>query len=360
VTLETQAGDGSFATALGRIAPLDATAMADAVALDRRLTKPRGALGRLEALGAQLCGIAAECPPPLPTPAAVAVFAGAHGVVAEGVTPWPQDVTAQMVANFCSGGAAINVLARQVGARVLVVDVGVAAVLEDMTGLAARKVRMGTGNLAREPAMTMGEALAALDEGADIARELVQAGARCLVTGEMGIGNTTAAAALIAALTGRSPADVTGRGTGIDDDALAVKVTVIEQALARHAGVMAAGPLPALAALGGLEIAALVGFITGGAAARVPVVVDGVIADAALLVAAALAPDVVACCVAGHRSVEPGAAAVLDHLGLDPLLDLGMRLGEGSGACLAVPIVEAAARILREMATFDGAGVSEK
>jgi nicotinate-nucleotide--dimethylbenzimidazole phosphoribosyltransferase len=353
-------GTGAFAAALARVAPADLAAVADADALDRRLTKPAGALGRLEALGAQLCGIAGTCPPPLPTPAAVAVFAGDHGVVAEGVTPWPQEVTAQMVANFCAGGAAINVLARQAGARVLVVDVGVASVLEPRPGLAVRKVAAGTRDLAIGPAMTVAQATAALDVGAAVAAELLADGAAALVTGEMGIGNTTPAAALIAAFTGRSAAEVTGRGTGVDDRTLAVKVGVVERAQALHHAAIAAGPLPALAALGGFEIAALAGFIVGGAAARVPVVVDGVIADAALLVAAALAPDALACCVAGHRSHEPGATAALDHLGLVPLLDLGMRLGEGSGACLALPVVEAAARLLREMATFDSAGVSEK
>jgi len=350
----------ALAAALERLAPLDAAATAEAVALDRRLTKPPGALGRLEALGAQLCGIAGACPPPLPTPAAVAVFAGDHGVLAQGVTPWPQEVTAQMVANFCAGGAAINVLARQTGAEVLVVDVGVASTLEPRPGLTLRKVAPGTADLTTAPAMTIEQAQAALDVGAEVAAELVAAGAAALVTGEMGIGNTTPAAALIAALTGRPAAQVTGRGTGIDDRTLARKVAVVDGAMARHAGAVAAGPIPTLAALGGLEIAALTGFIVGGAAARVPVVVDGVIADAALLVAAALSPDVLACCVAGHRSHEPGATAALDHLGLEPLLDLGMRLGEGSGACLALPVVEAAARLLREMATFDTAGVSEK
>ena len=353
-------GSGAFVDALARVGPADAAAMAEAAALDRRLTKPPGALGRLEALGAQLCGIAGACPPPLPTPAAVAVFAGDHGVVAEGVTPWPQEVTAQMVANFCAGGAAINVLARQTGARVLVVDVGVASPLEPRPGLALRKVAAGTGDLATGPAMTIAQATAALDVGAEVAAALVADGAAALVTGEMGIGNTTPAAALIAAFTGRPAAEVTGRGTGVDDRTLAVKVGVVERALALHAVAIAAGPIPTLAALGGFEIAALAGFVVGGAAARVPVVVDGVIADAALVVAAALAPDVLACCVAGHRSHEPGATAALDHLGLTPLLDLGMRLGEGSGACLALPVVEAAARLLREMATFDSAGVSEK
>jgi nicotinate-nucleotide--dimethylbenzimidazole phosphoribosyltransferase len=349
-----------FDAAARAVGALDAGALADATVLHGRLTKPRGALGRLEPLGIRLAGIAGACPPPVPAPAAVAVFAGDHGVLAQGVSPWPQEVTAQMVANFCAGGAAINVIARQTGARVVVVDVGVAANLEDAPGLLRRKVRPGTADLTVGPAMTVEEALAALDVGAEVAADLVAGGARCLVTGEMGIGNTTPAAALIAALTGRPPAEVTGRGTGIDDATLAHKVGVIERALALHAEAVAAGPLATLAALGGLEIAALAGFVVGGAAARTPVVIDGVIADAALLVAVRLVPGVLDYCIAGHRSAEPGAAAVLAHLGLEPLLDLDMRLGEGSGACLALPVVEAAARILREMATFDSAGVSEK
>ena len=349
-----------FDAAVANIGPLHTEALVDATVLHDRLTKPRGALGRLEPLGVQLAGIAGMCPPPLPTPAAVAVFAGDHGVLAQGVSPWPQEVTAQMVANFCAGGAAINVIARQTGARVVVVDVGVATPLDDAPGLLRRKVRPGTHDFTATTAMSLDEARDALDVGAEVAADLVAGGANCLVTGEMGIGNTTPAAALVAALSGRSAAEVTGRGTGIDDATLARKVAVVDAALARHAVAIAAGPLDTLAALGGLEIAALAGFIVGGAAARVPVVIDGVIADAALLVAARMAPGVLAFCIAGHRSSEPGATAVLDHLGLEPLLDLGLRLGEGSGACLALPVVEAAARVLREMATFDSAGVSEK
>ena len=360
VSAPAKVAGGSFAAAAAAVGPLDAAAMAEATVLQDRLTKPRGALGRLEPLGIRLAGIAGTCPPPVPSPAAVAVFAGDHGVLAQGVSPWPQEVTAQMVANFCAGGAAINVIARQTGARVVVVDVGVANTLDDDPGLRRCKIRPGTADLAAEPAMTLDQARAALDVGAEIAADLVASGARCLVTGEMGIGNTTTAAALIAALTGRRAAEVTGRGTGIDDATLAHKVAVIDNALLLHAGAIAAGPLATLAALGGLEIAALAGFVVGAAAARVPVVIDGVIADAALLVAARLAPGVLDYCIAGHRSTEPGATAVLDHLGFDPLLDLDMRLGEGSGACLALPVVEAAARVLREMATFDSAGVSEK
>lgn len=351
---------GAFDDAVAALAPLDATAVALAGERQRRLTKPAGSLGRLETLGAQLAGIAGRCPPPVPAPAAVAVFAGDHGVVARGVTPWPQGVTAQMVANICAGGAAINVLARLVGARVVVVDVGTVAEVPDAPGLVRAKVKAGTNDFTVGPAMSLGHARRALDVGAGVAAGLVADGARGLVTGDMGIGNTTASAAVIAALTARSPADVTGRGTGIDDTMFAHKVRVVEDGLARHAGACRAGPLETVAALGGLEIAALAGYIVGGAAAGVPVVVDGVVAGAALLVAAALAPGVTARCIAGHRSAEPGASAVLEHLGMAPVLDLGLRLGEGTGACLALPVIEAAARVLGEMATFESAGVAER
>ena len=346
-----------FDEAVDRLTPLDAGAGAEAAALQDRLAKPRGALGRLETVGIQLAGIAGACPPPVPAPATVAVFAGDHGVLVEGVTPWPQEVTAQMVAAFCAGGAAVNVLARHAGAEVVVVDVGVAADLAPAPGLLQRKVRHGTANLLWGSAMSVDEARQALDVGAGVAAEAVAAGARCLVTGDMGIGNTTASAALIAALTGRPPADVTGRGTGIDDATFIRKILVVEAAAYRARG---RRPLDVLASVGGLEIAAIAGFIVAGAAARVPVVVDGVIALAGLLAAAALAPACVDYCIAGHRSTEPGATAALDHLGLEPLLDLGMRLGEGTGAVLAVPLVQAAAKVLGEMATLDGAGVTSK
>jgi nicotinate-nucleotide--dimethylbenzimidazole phosphoribosyltransferase len=349
---------GAFATAVAAVEPPDTRAAAAARQHHDRLAKPRGSLGRVEALGARLAAIAGATVPPVPAPAAVAVFAADHGVHAQGVTPWPQEVTAQMVATLVAGGATINVLARQMGASVTVVDVGVATHLAPAAGLLDRKVRPGTADLATGPAMTEAEATAALDAGAGVAADLVAAGARCLVTGEMGIANTTAAAAVVAALTGRPAAEVTGRGTGVDDATLARKVAVVEQAGARTDA--AAGPLAVLASVGGLEIAALAGFVVGGAAARVPVVVDGLIAGAGLLVAARLVPDAVGYCVAGHRSTEPGASAVLDELGLEPVLDLGLRLGEGTGACLALPVVEAAARVLAETATLDGAGVTGK
>ncbi|HEU5449743.1 MAG TPA: nicotinate-nucleotide--dimethylbenzimidazole phosphoribosyltransferase [Acidimicrobiia bacterium] len=357
----------AFDAASAAVRPLDEVAMAEARARQDRLTKPRGALGRLEDLSVQLAGIAGVCPPPVPAPAAVVVFAADHGVVAEGVTPWPQEVTAQMVANFVSGGAAINVLARSVGASVTVVDVGVAtplpAACDGAPGLLRHPLGAGTANIAVAPAMDLATCRAALDLGAGLAADLAADAsprAQVLVTGDMGIGNTTPAAALVAAFTGRPPLEVTGRGTGIDDAGLAVKRAVVERALACHADAVAAGPIETLAALGGYEIAALAGFIVGGAAAGVPVLVDGLIADAALLAAERLVPGVAARCMAGHRSVEPGAAAVLEELGLVPVLDLDMRLGEGSGACLALPVVQAAARVLIEMATFDAAGVTDK
>jgi nicotinate-nucleotide--dimethylbenzimidazole phosphoribosyltransferase len=350
----------AFADAAGAVVPVSDTAAAAAAEHQLRLTKPPGALGRLESAGIQLAAIAGQSPPPVPEPGAVAVFAGDHGVLAEGVSPWPAEVTAQMVANFCAGGAAINVLARHAGARVVVVDVGVASVLPEAEGLVRAKVRAGTGNLAVEPAMTVDEARAALDVGASVAASLVADGARALITGEMGIGNTTPSAALIAAFTGRPAAEVTGRGTGIDDAMLHQKLLVVERGLARLSAAPAAGALEVLAEVGGLEIAALAGFIVGGAAARVPVVVDGVIACAAALAASALVPDALGYCVAGHRSTEPGATAALAFLGLVPLLDLELRLGEGSGACLALPVLQASAKILREMATFDSAGVTAK
>jgi nicotinate-nucleotide--dimethylbenzimidazole phosphoribosyltransferase len=295
----------------------------------------------------------------LPAPAAVAVFAGDHGVHAQGVTPWPQEVTAQMVANFLAGGAVINALAAQTGAEVVVVDVGVAADLAGVPGLLVRKIARGTRDITREPAMSRAEAQAAIEVGITVARERVAAGARCLLTGDMGIANTTASAALIAAFAGASPADVTGRGTGIDDAMLTRKVDVVARALALHRP-DPADPLGTLAAVGGFEHAAIAGYLLGAAAARVPAVLDGVISGAAALVAHALAPDSVAAMIAGHRSAEPGASVALDALGLTPLIDLDLRLGEGSGAVLALPIVQSAVRVLRDVATFDSAGVTEK
>ena len=344
---------------LDALRPLDAAAVASATGHQARLTKPPGALGVLEAVSIQLAGLAGIDPPPMPEPAAVAIFAADHGVHAQGVTPWPQEVTAQMVANFLAGGAVVNALAAQTGAEVCVVDVGVAQELDVVPGLLPRKIRLGTADLTVEPAMSRAQAIAAIEVGIEVARDLVTAGNRCLLTGDMGIANTTASAALIAVLLGLDPAEVTGRGTGVDDATLAVKVEVVRRALALHVP-DPTDPIGVLAAVGGLEHAALVGFILGAGALRVPVVLDGVIAGAAALVAAALHPDALVACVAGHRSAEPGHAHALAALGLRPLIDLDLRLGEGSGAVLALPLVQAAVRVLREVATFDSAGVSDK
>ncbi|NYF54777.1 nicotinate-nucleotide--dimethylbenzimidazole phosphoribosyltransferase [Micromonospora purpureochromogenes] len=356
-------------TTIAAIGPLDEPAMAAARDLQARLTKPAGSLGALEELSVRLAGLAGACPPPLPEPAAVAIFAGDHGVHAQGVTPWPQEVTAQMIANFLAGGAVVNAFARQAGASVTVVDVGVATPLPvdpDATDdpavgprLVAANVRRGTRDMTVTAALTRDEARAALETGIRIAGDLVDAGAGILLTGDMGIGNTTPSAALIAALTGTDPAEATGRGTGVDDETYRRKVGVVRTALDRHRP-DPADPLGVLAAVGGLEHAALAGLILGAAARRVPVLLDGVIAASAALVAAALAPDAVGAMVAGHRSTEPGATVALRHLGLDPLIDLGLRLGEGTGALLALPVVTGAVRVLHEVATFDSAGVSEK
>jgi len=341
------------------IAPPDETARAAARERLDRMTMPRGALGRVGELGVTLAAIAGACPPPVPEPAAVAVFAGDHGVHAQGVTPWPREVTAQMVANFLAGGAGVNAFARQIGAEVLVVDVGVAAPLDPQPGLVARRVAEGTADMTTGPALTRAQAAAAVEVGIEVARDLVAAGHRALLTGDMGIANTTAAAALTCAFTGADPADATGRGTGIDDATLARKIDVVRRALARHRP-DPADPLGVLAAFGGLEHAALAGFVLGAAAARVPVLLDGVNAGAAALVAAAFAPHAVGACLAGHRSVEPAHRLALAHLGLDPLIDLEMRLGEGTGALLALPVAQGAARALRDVATFDAAGVTDK
>jgi nicotinate-nucleotide--dimethylbenzimidazole phosphoribosyltransferase len=287
------------------------------------------------------------------------VFAGDHGVHARGVTPWPQEVTAQMVANFVAGGAVVNAFARQNGAEVLVVDVGVGIPLAAGPALIDANVRRGTRDFTAGPAMTRDEARAAVQVGISVADALADAGVRCLLTGDMGIANTTPAAALIAAFTGAGAAAVTGRGTGVDDETYRRKIAVVDEALRRHRP-DPADPLGVLAAVGGLEHAAIAGFLLGSAARRLPVVLDGVIAVSAALAAAAFAPDAVAAMVAGHRSAEPGATIALGHLGLTPLLDLGMRLGEGTGAVLALPIVTSAVRVLHDVATFDSAGVSEK
>ncbi|MCX5608944.1 nicotinate-nucleotide--dimethylbenzimidazole phosphoribosyltransferase [Streptomyces sp. NBC_00047] len=341
------------------IRPLDAKALGEAWERQKRMTKPAGALGMLEIISAQLSGLSRVCPPPIPEPAAVAIFAGDHGVHAQGVTPWPQEVTTQMVANFLGGGAVCNAFANQVGAEVCVIDVGVAGDLPATPGLLPRKVRPGTADLSVGPAMTREEAIAAIEVGIETARDLVAAGNKALLTGEMGIANTTVSAALISVFTGVDPAEVTGRGTGINDETHARKVDVVRRALELHQP-DPADPIGVLAAIGGLEHAAIVGLLLGGASLRTPVILDGVSAGAAALVARAIAPESLSACIAGHRSAEPGHVAALNKLGLRPLVDLDLRLGEGTGALLALPLVQSAARAMHEVATFDSAGVTEK
>ncbi|SEO39863.1 nicotinate-nucleotide-dimethylbenzimidazole phosphoribosyltransferase /cob(II)yrinic acid a,c-diamide reductase [Actinacidiphila rubida] len=341
------------------IRPLDAKALGEAWERQKRMTKPAGALGMLEIISAQLSGLSRKCPPPIPEPAAVAIFAGDHGVHAQGVTAWPQEVTGQMVANFLGGGAVCNAFANQVGAEVCVIDVGVASELPTTPGLLPRKVRPGTADFTTGPAMSRDEALRAIEVGIETARDLVAAGNKALLTGEMGIANTTTSAALIAVFTGVDPAEVTGRGTGINDEMHARKVDVVRRALDLHRP-DPADPIAVLTAVGGLEHAAMVGLLLGAAALRTPVILDGVSAGAAALVARAIAPEVLAACIAGHRSAEPGHMAALTTLGLRPLVDLDLRLGEGTGALLALPLVQSAARVMHEVATFDAAGVTEK
>ncbi|MFJ9586765.1 nicotinate-nucleotide--dimethylbenzimidazole phosphoribosyltransferase [Streptomyces acidicola] len=348
-----------LAETVAGIRPLDAKALGEAWERQKRMTKPAGALGMLEIISAQLSGLSRQCPPPIPEPAAVAIFAGDHGVHAQGVTPWPQEVTAQMVANFLGGGAVCNAFASQVGAEVCVVDVGVACELPATPGLLPRKVRAGTADMTTGPALTREEVKQAIEVGIETARDLVAAGNKALLTGEMGIANTTASAALIAVFTDTDPSEVTGRGTGINDETLARKTEVVRRAIELHQP-DPADPIGVLAAFGGLEHAALVGLLLGGASLRTPVILDGVSAGAAALVARAIAPEVLAACIAGHRSAEPGHVAALKKLGLRPLVDLDLRLGEGTGALLALPMVQSTARAMHEVATFDSAGVTEK
>jgi nicotinate-nucleotide--dimethylbenzimidazole phosphoribosyltransferase len=341
---------------LARIGPADEQAMHAATERQLALTKPAGSLGVLEELSVRVAGMTGSCPPAVPSPAVVTVFAADHGVHAQGVSPWPQAVTAAMLANFAAGGAAVNAFAVNNRVDVRVVDVGVASDVDGLDIVHA-KVRPGTRDLATEKALTEDEVLAAITVGFELADKLVRDGYRCLLTGDMGIANTTASAALIATFTGMTADDVTGRGTGIDDATLAHKTSVVRSALALHA-VPASDPLGALSAYGGLEHAALAGYILGGAANKVPVILDGVIAGAAALVAQALHPAVIEYCVAGHRSAEPGHAVALKTLGLQPLVDLDLRLGEGTGAVLAYPILTCAVRALAEMATFESAGIT--
>ncbi len=289
----------------------------------------------------------------------IVTMAGDHGVVAEGVSAYPSEVTAQMVYNFLRGGAGINVLACHVGARVVIVDMGVAGELKPHPDLVNHKVAFGTRNMARGPAMSHAQAIQAIEGGIEVVEQELAKGMDIVGIGDMGIGNTTPASAIAAAITGASVAEVTGRGTGIDDERLQHKIEVIEQALALNQP-DPDDPLDVLAKVGGFEIGGIAGVAIGAAAHRIPVVINGFISGAGALIATELAPQVKDYMIAAHRSVESGHRLILDCLGLTPLFDLGLRLGEGTGAALGISIVEAAVKILNEMATFGQAGVSEK
>jgi nicotinate-nucleotide--dimethylbenzimidazole phosphoribosyltransferase len=339
-----------------RIPPLNQATMAQARARQACLTKPAGSLGRLERLAVQIAGITGQ-PRPRLARKLVVVMVGDHGVTAEGVSAYPSAVTAQMVRNFASGGAAINVLARLTGARLVVVDVGVAEELPPTMPLVHRKVAPGTANSTLGPAMTRQHAGAAIQVGLDVVEQERANGLDVICLGEMGIGNTTAASAIVAAMTGLPVEQVTGLGTGIDEPTWRHKVAVIERAL-RVNNPNAREPLDVLAKVGGLELAGLVGVMLGAAVHRLPVVIDGFIATAAALVAAELCPTVRGYLLAAHRSVEPGHRAALERLELEPLLVLDLRLGEGTGAALALPILDASLALLDEMATFEEAVIA--
>lgn len=340
-----------------KIGPLDVSAMQAAARRQNELTKPAGSLGRLEELAIQIAGITGSAVPAVLARKAVVVMAADHGVAAQGVSAYPQAVTAQMVASFLAGGAAINVLARAAGARVIVVDMGVASDLPAHADLRTCRIGPGTRDMSREPAMSREQAEAAVAAGIAILEGEIGTGLDLVATGDMGIANTTAASAIVAAFSGRPVAEVAGRGTGIDDATYARKVRVIEMALARHRP-DTSDALDVLAKVGGFEIGGLAGVVIASAAHRIPVVIDGFISGAAALVAVSLAPACAPFLIAAHRSVEVGHRAVLERLGLRPLLDLDLRLGEGTGAALAMPLIDAALRVHAEMATFAEARVS--
>lgn len=343
--------------ALQNIHPLNSDAQQAALEHQQQLTKPQGSLGMLEAIVVKLAGITGNPLPTVPRKTVI-VMAGDHGVTAEGVSAFPSEVTPQMVLNFLHGGAAINVLARQMGAHVAVVDIGVASDIEHPR-LIVRKVGHGTANMAKSPAMTREQAEQAIAIGIEIVTAEAHDGLDLVATGDMGIGNTTASSAIIASLLGLDVAEVTGRGTGLDDAGLQHKIAIIEQALAVNVPDVR-DPIDVLARVGGFEIAGLVGVILGAAALRIPVVIDGLISSAAALVAYELEPTIRDYLFAGHLSVERGHRLILEHIKLEPLLRLDMRLGEGSGATLAMAVIEAAVRTHGEMATFASAGVSDK
>ena len=347
----------SLLETLGAIKPLNLETMEAARRRQDRLTKPQGSLGQLEELSIRLAGMMGSSRPEI-RHKAVITMAADHGVAAEGVSLYPQEVTRQMVLNFLEGGAGINVLARHVGARVVVVDMGVIGGFEPRPGLLCKMIDFGTRNMARGAAMSRQQALDAIEAGIEVIQTEIAKGLDIVGTGDMGIGNTTASSAVCAVMTGKPVVEVTGRGTGLGDEQLAHKVAVVQKALQVNQP-NPDDPLDVLARVGGFEIGGLAGVILGAAANHIPVVIDGFISGAAALIAAGLSPTAREYLIAAHLSMEAGHRVALDHLGLTPLLNLNMRLGEGTGAALAISIAEAAAKILDEMTTFEEAGVSE-
>lgn len=348
----------SLQNLIGRIQPIAESAAQLARARQDTLTKPQGSLGRLEELSIQLAGITGNAIPMMKEKVII-TMAGDHGVVAEGVSAFPQDVTAQMVMNFLAGGAAINVLARSVGARVVVVDMGVAVDLPARDGLVIKKIAYGTANITRGAAMTREQATEAILRGAEVVEAEISRGLDIVGIGDMGIGNTTPSAAIACALTGHLPAEIAGRGTGVDSDGLKRKISAIERAFSVNKPNAQDG-LDVLAKVGGFELAGLAGVVLGAAANRRPVMVDGFISTAAAMVAVAIAPQCRPYLISAHRSKENGHGVMLEWLDIKPLLDLDLRLGEGTGAALGIALADSACKILAEMATFGEAGVSDK
>ena len=345
-------------TIIAKIEGLDENAIAAAKARQDILTKPAGSLGRLEELSIQLAGIMGKEIPAIKDKVII-TMAGDHGVVAEGVSAFPQEVTPQMVLNFLFGGAAINVLAKHVGARITIVDMGVAVDMEPHPALVVKKIAPGTANMTKGPAMRREQAEQAILAGVEVVEAEIEKGLDIVGTGDMGIGNTTPSAAIAAALSGIQPAKLAGRGTGVDDEGLKRKIDAIDRALKVNQPDPKDG-LDVLAKVGGFEIAGLVGVILGAAAHRKPVMVDGFISTAAAMIAVTIAPPVRSYLISAHRSQEYGHSQMVEWLGLKPLVDLDFRLGEGTGAALGISFAEAACKILAEMATFAEAGVSDK
>lgn len=340
-----------------KIAALDETAMRIAKERQDKLTKPTSSLGTLEDISVQIAGMRGN-PTPKIEDKVIITMAGDHGVTDAGVSAYPKEITGQMIYNFLSGGAAINVLARHVGARVVVVDMGVAVDIESET-LVDKKIGYGTANMINGPAMTYEDAVRSIEAGIEVLELEAEKGMDIVGVGDMGIGNTTPSSAIAAVITGAAVKEVTGRGTGIDDETLEGKIKVIEGAIRVNIP-NKKDPIDVLAKVGGFEIGGMAGVMLAAASRRIPVVIDGFVSGAAALIAYEIAPAVKDYMIAAHRSVERGHSVVFDYIGLKPLLDLDMRLGEGTGAALGISIVEAACKILNEMATFEEAGVSDK